>query len=368
MSDISLTIDGIQVSGHEGMTILEAVEQMGIHIPTLCHFKDLSPVGSCRICVVEVEGSARLVGACHTPIVEGMDVRTSSRRVLEARKTTLQLLLAGHTGPCVNDLGMADCELHQITDAIEAGPPPFKVRRPRFYPAEVDNPYIQRDMSKCILCHRCVRACREIAGHHILSVAYRGGDVKVVAGRDEPLAEEVCMDCDICVDYCPTTALSRKERPEKEEQAGTSGGEPQADLPDRDRGRLLGLLKDAQAETGYISPQFMEEVADRLGLSVGEVYGVATFYSFLSVQPQGKHPIRICKSMPCYFKHASLFIQGVKTAIGIAPGQTTPDGRFSFVLTNCIGACDQAPAMLVDDDLHGNLTLEKIEKILRSYD
>jgi len=130
---------------------------------------------------------------------------------------------------------------------------------------------------------------------------------------------------------------------------------------------LLVLLERAQSRSGYLSRETIAELAESLGLSISEVYGVATFYSFLSIKPQGRNVIRICKSLPCYLKNAQTIIDGVQKELGIRPGETTADGRFSFELTNCIGACDRAPAMMVNDDVHGNLTPKKISKILQAY-
>jgi len=130
---------------------------------------------------------------------------------------------------------------------------------------------------------------------------------------------------------------------------------------------LLVLLERAQSRSGYLSQELIAELAKSLGLSISEVYGVASFYSFLSVKPQGRNVIRICKSIPCYLKDAQTIIESVRKAIGIRPGETTADGRFSFQLTNCIGACDRAPAMMVNDDVHGDLTPKKISQILKAY-
>jgi NADH-quinone oxidoreductase subunit E len=133
------------------------------------------------------------------------------------------------------------------------------------------------------------------------------------------------------------------------------------------RQALLGRVEEAQRQTGCVSEGFMVETAGSLGLPLSEVYGVTTFYSFLSVEPVGRNVIRVCKSVPCYLKHGEMIIEAVKTVLGILPGETTVDGRFSFELTNCIGACDQAPAMLINDEVHGHLTADKIAEILRSY-
>jgi len=129
---------------------------------------------------------------------------------------------------------------------------------------------------------------------------------------------------------------------------------------------LLILLAEAQSKFGYLTGELLIEVAKSLGLSVSEVYGVATFYSFLSTKPQGRNVIRICKSLPCILKNSQTIIESVAREIEIKPGETTPDGKFSFQLTNCIGACDEAPAMMVNNDVHVALTPSKISQILRS--
>ena len=135
----------------------------------------------------------------------------------------------------------------------------------------------------------------------------------------------------------------------------------------REREKLLALLEEEQGECGYVSEEFLTEVASSLRLSISEVYGVATFYSFLSTKPQGRHIIRICKSVPCDLKNTQMVITTLEKELGIEPGETTSDGRFTLELTNCIGACDKAPAMLVNNDVYGNLSPDKIAQILKSY-
>ncbi len=138
-------------------------------------------------------------------------------------------------------------------------------------------------------------------------------------------------------------------------------------LPVRERGELLALLQDEQEKGRHIDGQFIEQTAHSMGLSIGEVYGVATFYHFLSTRPLGRNVIRVCKSIPCYLKSSQHVIEAVQAELGIAPGGTTRDGRFTLQLTNCIGACDQAPAMLLNHTLYGNLTPDKIAQILEAY-
>jgi NADH-quinone oxidoreductase subunit E len=219
-------------------------------------------------------------------------------------------------------------------------------------------------MSRCILCRKCIRACSEIAGQDVYGMAYRGFGSKVVVDGDIPLNKEVCKDCGICIDYCPTSALMWPEGVKKRE--GTRKRKPKP-TKQGTREKLLNLLISRQKTAGSLSVEALTEIARDLTIPLSEVYGVASFYAFLSTKPQGKQVIRVCKSMPCSLKHAPMIIAAVEHAIGIRPGQTTPDGQFSFELTNCIGACDQAPAMLINDTRYGNLTPGKITDILKSY-
>jgi len=218
MAEVTVTINGNQVSGRDGITILELAQENGIEIPTLCYLPELPPTGACRVCVVEVEGSRTLVGSCHTPITQGMVIYTHSPKVLETRRVILELLLASHCGFCII-CGRANmCELRKVAADLEVGLPRFQVRK-RYYPIEDVSPYIQRDLSKCILCQRCVRACSEIAKQNVFSIAYRGFDSKVIVDLDQPLDKEVCRDCGICIPVCPTGALS-KPRKLSEEKKG----------------------------------------------------------------------------------------------------------------------------------------------------
>ena len=146
-----------------------------------------------------------------------------------------------------------------------------------------------------------------------------------------------------------------------------AGKRKAASAPVGKREELLVRVEEAQRQAGCVSEGFIVETAQYLGLTVSEVYGVTTFYSFLSVEPLGRNVIRVCKSVPCYLKQGEMIIRNVEKVLGILPGETTPDGRFSLELTNCIGACDQAPAMLINDEVHGHLTPGKIAEILRSY-
>jgi NADH:ubiquinone oxidoreductase subunit E/ferredoxin/NAD-dependent dihydropyrimidine dehydrogenase PreA subunit len=368
MDALKIRIDDREIQGKKGTTILEAAEKSGIHIPTLCHHPNLLPSGSCRVCVVEVEGSSRLIGSCHTPIEDGMVLHTRSPKVLSARKATVELLLAGHTGPCVSDWKISQCELHNIAADIQVGPPRFRVRRPRYYAPEESNPYVRRDMSKCILCSRCIGVCNDLAGKRIFGAAYRGFRSKVVVDFDAILDKEICHDCLLCIEYCPTSALSKPGQTGIGKKGeNLESVHPRRKPPDRQRRALLPALKKAQENFHCVSQGFMTDTAQSMNLSLSDVYGVSTFYSFLTTRPTGENVIRVCKSLPCYLKHSETILQSIEETLGIRPGERTPDGLFSLELANCIGACDRAPAMLVNDEVHGNLTPKKISRILKSY-
>ena len=137
---------------------------------------------------------------------------------------------------------------------------------------------------------------------------------------------------------------------------------------DKAPGNLLVALKEAQAKHGCLSPDFMAELSDSLDVPVNDVYGVATFYSFLATRPKGRHIIRVCKSVPCFLNSSDTLIDSIRKELGVEPGETTADGRFSFELTNCIGACDKAPAMMIDNDVHGEVDRDKIAQILKEYE
>jgi len=218
LTEVTVTIDGTQVSGREEMTILQLAQENGIDIPTLCYRPELSIAGACRLCVVEVEGSRTLVGSCHTPISQGMVIHTHSPKVLETRQMIVELLLASHCGTCFICEKANICELRKIAADLEVGLLRFQTRR-RYYPIEDVSPYVQRDLSKCILCWRCVRACNEVAKKDVFGIAYRGFDSKVIVDFDQPLDKDVCRDCDVCISFCPTGALS-KPRKLSEEKKG----------------------------------------------------------------------------------------------------------------------------------------------------
>jgi NADH dehydrogenase/NADH:ubiquinone oxidoreductase subunit G len=211
MIETPVTINGKSVMGRPDMTILELAKANGIDIPTLCYLEGLPPTGSCRVCVVEVEGSRTLVASCHTPISKGMVIQTHSPKVIETRRLIVELLLANHCGSCFLCEKANICELRKIAADLDIGIPRFRPVK-KYQLIEDISPYIERDLSKCIVCRRCVRACNEIAKKNVLDVGYRGSNSKIVYDTDKKLDSEACRDCGICISRCPTGALSTPRR------------------------------------------------------------------------------------------------------------------------------------------------------------
>lgn len=204
---VTIYLDGREVKVPEGVSILEACNMEGIKIPTLCYFEGLTPWGGCRICMVEVEGQPNLVASCVTDVREGMKIKTSSKKVREARKTNLELLLSNHPLDCQLCDRNGSCELQDLSYQ-------FGVREIRFpgekktYEVDRSSPSIKRDASRCILCGRCIRACQEIQAVFAIDFANRGFDSLVSPSLGLPLGESVCVNCGQCILACPTGALS----------------------------------------------------------------------------------------------------------------------------------------------------------------
>lgn len=204
---VTIYLDGREVQVPEGVSILEACNMEGIKIPTLCYLEGLTPWGGCRICVVEVEGQPNLVASCVTAVREGMKIRTSSKKVREARKTNLELLLSNHPLDCQLCDRNGSCELQDLSYQ-------FGVREIRFpgekktYDVDRSSPSVKRDANRCILCGRCIRTCQEIQTVFAIDFANRGFDTVVSPSLGLPLGESVCVNCGQCILSCPTGALS----------------------------------------------------------------------------------------------------------------------------------------------------------------
>ena len=211
MNTVTITLNGIEVSGHSGMTILDLARESGVEIPTLCHDPLLIPIGACRICLVEDERSGALLASCVAPIAPGMVINTQSPRVLERRKAIIGLMLASHPDSClVCDKGNR-CQLRKIAADMGIGLVPFQ-RIPQRAVIEDVNPFIERDLSKCILCAKCIRADQELVVEGAIDYMHRGFSSKPATLNDLPLENSECTFCGTCVALCPTGALAEKEK------------------------------------------------------------------------------------------------------------------------------------------------------------
>jgi predicted molibdopterin-dependent oxidoreductase YjgC len=207
---INIKLNGKDIQTEAGKTILQVAKESGVHIPTLCYHKDLSPTGNCRMCIVEVKGGRFLQAACVTPVAEGMEIETSSEKVTRDRKLTLELLLANHPMDCLTCDVTGECELQDLAYEYRAKFPEWGAKGKR-YPIDSDpNPFVRVDMNKCILCRRCELACAEIQVREVWGVAKRGFNEQIVAGAGTTMLEARCESCGQCVAYCPTGALSNK--------------------------------------------------------------------------------------------------------------------------------------------------------------
>jgi formate dehydrogenase alpha subunit len=217
MGIVSLTIDNREVQVEEGKTVLEAARKAGIRIPTLCYHPHLTPYGGCRLCVVHVEGMWGLRISCMTKAAEGMQVTTENAEILSARRMVLRLLLADHPGDCVSCRQNLRCELQAL--AVELGVLDhglIPIQRVATY--DDSNPVFLRDMSRCVLCVRCVRACDEIVGLGAIDLLERGKKSEPSPRVGGDIRSSTCESCGECVVHCPTGALAFAEPEPKVER------------------------------------------------------------------------------------------------------------------------------------------------------
>ncbi len=211
---ISLTINGQAMEVPENTTVLQAAEQAGIVIPTLCHHKDLTPYGGCRLCSVDVRGMRLPATACTLLVSPGMVVQTESPELTRYRRTILELLLVRFYDAGYTHNGSTKPELDtQFAHWVRYYGIDMKSAMAREPFRQIDsdpNPFIWVDKNKCIMCTRCVRACAEVQGRFVWTQAYRGYDLRIVAGADTTMLQARCESCGACVAHCPTGALDNR--------------------------------------------------------------------------------------------------------------------------------------------------------------
>ena len=212
MSVYTLRINGHDVAGTEGQTILDVAAENGIEIPTMCHLDGLSDTGSCRLCVVEITGSNKLTPACVTRIAEGMEVTTVSAQLTEYRRTITEMLFLERNHVCAVCVANNHCELQDLADDLHVDHFELPVINPTVA-IDASHPFFAIDHNRCIMCIRCVRVCEEVEGARTWGVMGSGLEERVVTDMGTPWGESTtCTSCGKCVQVCPTGALFEKGR------------------------------------------------------------------------------------------------------------------------------------------------------------
>ncbi|SOC17518.1 formate dehydrogenase alpha subunit [Rhodobacter sp. JA431] len=218
---VTLTVDGVEVTVPAGTSVLRAAAQAGISIPKLCATDSVEPVGSCRLCMVEIEGMRGMPSSCTTPVAAGMQVHTQTPQLQKLRRGVMELYISDHPLDCLTCAANGDCELQDMAGAVglrevryTKGENHFEVRQggeanPCYIPKDISNPYFSYDPAKCIVCMRCVRACEEVQGTFALTVDGRGFEARISPAADNFLSSD-CVSCGACVQACPTATLVEK--------------------------------------------------------------------------------------------------------------------------------------------------------------
>lgn len=210
MSMINLKINNIPVQVEAGTTILDAAKQAGVKIPTLCYLRDINAIGACRVCVVEVKGARSLVASCVYPVNEGMEVFTNTKKVMDSRKTTVELILSDHNQDCLSCVRNQNCELQVLSEELGCNSRKYDGETNKF-DIDTSSAYIVRDNNKCVLCRRCVAACKNYQSVSVIGANSRGFDTHIGCAFEKELGDVACVGCGQCIAACPVGALSEKE-------------------------------------------------------------------------------------------------------------------------------------------------------------
>ena len=217
---VTLEIDGVAVTVPAGTSVMRAAVEAGVHVPKLCATDSLEPFGSCRLCLVEIDGRRGYPASCTTPAEAGMKVRTQSPKLQELRKGVMELYISDHPLDCLTCAANGDCELQDMAGVVGLRNVRYGVGAQEVagvsgahhlgMQKDESNPYFTYDPSKCIVCNRCVRACEETQGTFALTISGRGFESRVSAGMDEAFMDSECVSCGACVQACPTATLQEK--------------------------------------------------------------------------------------------------------------------------------------------------------------
>jgi formate dehydrogenase major subunit len=214
---VTLTIDGREVTVPEGTSVMRAAALSDVKIPKLCATEQLEAFGSCRMCLVQIEGMKGLPASCTTPVAQGMKVVTQNKQLADVRRGVMELYISDHPLDCLTCPANGHCELQDMAGVVGLREVRYGYEGANHLDAPKDesNPYFTFDASKCIVCSRCVRACDEQQGTLALTIQGRGFDSKVAASQAESFMDSECVSCGACVQACPTATLSEKSLIEK---------------------------------------------------------------------------------------------------------------------------------------------------------
>jgi len=209
---VSLTVNGKRVTVPQGSSVMRAAAEAGIRVPKLCATDSLDAFGSCRVCLVEIEGRKGYPASCTTEVEEGMVVSTESEHLDAVRRNVVELYVSDHPLECTNCAANGECELQDVAHSLGIEESRYGLTQASTGGPGKDqsNPYFSFDPSQCIVCYRCVRACDDIQGTYALTVEGRGYQSRITAGQAESFMSSDCVSCGACVNHCPTEALVEK--------------------------------------------------------------------------------------------------------------------------------------------------------------